>query len=316
MKKIIKHFFLLTGLATGCIYGINKFIDTTSGIKKLLSSNNGHFFEWRFGNIFYTKHGEGSPILLIHDLHPAGSSIEWSKMIKKLSKQHTVYAIDLLGCGRSDKPGLTYTNYMFVQLITDFVKKVIEQKTDVIVTGDSCSFTLMAANMDDKIIDRIFMVSPPSLESLVKNPTKQTDFVKKVLELPIIGTFCYNLQMLEDKITDLFEQKYYRKKAFISANLKDSYYESAHLNHSNGRFLYGSILGNYTNINIIPALKKLENPIYILGSRDTQTSIRIIDSYVKYDENIETAYISNCNKLPQLEEPEKLYEIISMFYDE
>ena len=122
--------------------------------------------------------------------------------------------------------------------------------------------------------------------------------------------------MLEDKITDLFEQKYYRKKAFISSNLKDSYYESAHLNHSNGRFLYGSILGNYTNINIIPALKKLENPIYILGSRDTQTSIRIIDSYVKYDENIETAYISNCNKLPQLEEPEKLYEIISMFYDE
>lgn len=316
MKKNIRHFFLLTGLAVGCIYGINKFIDTTSGIKKLLTGNTGHFFEWRYGNIFYTRHGEGSPLLLIHDLHPASSSMEWSRMIKKLEKDHTVYAIDLLGCGRSDKPNLTYTNYMYVQLITDFVKKVIEQKTDVIATGDSCSFTLMAANMDENIFDKMFFISPSSLESLQSNPNNQNNFIKKILELPVVGTFFYNIQMTEDKITDLFEKDYYRKKAFISAKLKDYYYESAHLKHSNGKFLYGSIIGNYTNINIIPALKKVENPIFLIGSRSTEESIKIIDSYVKYDENIETAYISNCNKLPQLEEPEKLYEIIRMFCEE
>lgn len=316
MKKNIKHFFLLTGLSIGCIYGINKFIDTTSGIKKLLTANTGHFFEWRYGNIFYTKHGEGNPILLIHDLHPASSSIEWNRIIKKLEKTHTVYAIDLLGCGRSDKPNLTYTNYMYVQLITDFVKKVIEKKTDVIATGDSCSFTLMAANMDNNIFDKLFFISPSSLDSLQANPNNKNNFIKKLLELPIIGTFFYNFQMTEDKITDLFEKNYYRKKASISSNIKDSYYESAHLNRSRGKYLFGSIIGNYTNINIIPALKKIENPIYLIGSRDTETSINIIDSYVKYDETIETAYISNCNKLPQLEEPNKLYEIIRMFYEE
>ena len=46
-----------------------------------------------------------------------------------------------------------------------------------------------------------------------------------------------------------------------------------------------------------------------------QTSIRIIDSYLKYDENIETAYLSHCKMLPQLEKPDKLYEIIHMFYE-
>lgn len=315
MKKNIRHFFLLTGLAVGCIYGINKFIDTTSGIKKLLAENTGHFFEWRYGNIFYTKHGSGAPLLLIHELHPASSSIEWSRLIKKLEKNHTVYAIDLLGCGRSDKPNLTYTNYMFVQLITDFIKKIIKQKTDVIATGSSCSFTMMAANMDDEIMDKLFFISPPSLDSLQLNPNNQNNLIKKILEIPILGTFFYNLQMTEDKITDLFEKEYYRRKVFISAKMKDFYYESAHEKHSGGKFLFGSIIGNYTNINIIPALKRIENPIYIIGSRDTEESIRIIDSYVKYDETIETAYISNCNKLPHLEEPEKLYEIIHMFYD-
>lgn len=314
-RKNIRHFFLLTGLAAGCIYGINKIIETSSMIKNLLSEHTGHFFEWKYGNIFYTKSGEGSPILLIHDLYPASSSIEWNYMIKKLEKNHTVYAIDLLGCGRSDKPNFTYTNYMYVQLITDFIKKIIEQKTDVIATGNSCSFTLMTANMEEGILNKLFFISPPSLESLQLNPNKQNNFIKKILELPIIGTFFYNLRMTEKKITDLFEKEYYKRKNDIPVKLKNYYYESAHANHSAGRFLLGSILGNYTNINIIPALKKIENEIYLIGSRDINQSIAIIDSYLNYDENIETAYLSNCNKLPQLEEPEKLYQILRMFYE-
>lgn len=314
-KRNIRHFFLLTGLAAACIHGINKFIEITSQIKNLQAENTGYFFEWRYGNIFYTKHGEGSPILLIHDLFPASSSIEWSNIISNLKKDHTVYAIDLLGCGRSEKPNITYTNYMYVQLITDFVKKIIGQTADLVATGDSCSFCLMAANMEKGIFNKLFFISPSSLESLQLNPNKQNNFIKKILELPIIGPFFYNIQMRENKISDLFEKEYYKKKSFISGKLKDYYYESAHTEHSNGRFLYGSILSYYTNINIVPALKKIDNPIFLIGSREDEKSIQTIDSYVKYDENIETAYLSNCKKLPQLEEPEKVCQILRMFYE-
>ena len=315
MKKNLKQFCLLTGLASGAIYGINKLIDTTSGIHKLLNETTGYFFELRYGNIFYTKHGAGSPLLLIHDLYPASSSYEWNRMIKKLEKEHTVYTIDLLGCGRSDKPNLTYTNYMYVQLVTDFVKKVIKEKTDVIATGESVSFTLMAANMDETIFNRLFFISPPSLESIQKNPNNRTIFVKKLLEFPIIGTFFYNLKMTQEHINYLFEEKYFYKSSRASAKLKDVYYEAAHTKYSGGRFLFGSIFSNYTNINIIPALKKVENPIYLIGSRNSDESVRILDSYAKFDENIETAVLSNCKKLPQLEEPEKLYKALQMFYD-
>ncbi len=312
MKKNIKHLFLLTGLATGCIYGINKFIDSTSEIKNLLHTNSGHYFEWRYGSIFYTKHGKGSPILLIHDLHPASSSFEWIKLIQKLEKTHTVYAIDLLGCGHSDKPNLTYTNYMYVQLITDFAKKIIGERTNIIATGDSCSFALMAANMEHTVFGKLFFISPPSLDSLQKNPSKKNNFLKNILETPVVGTFFYNILMMESNIDHLFEEEYYQKKELISVKMKDTYYESAHTKHSGGRYLLGSILGNYTNINIIPALKRIENPIFLIGNRETDESFQILDSYIKYDERIETAYISNCKKLPQLEAPDKLYKILCM----
>ena len=204
---------------------------------------------------------------------------------------------------------------MYVQLITDFVKKIIEEKTDVFATGDSGSFTLMAANMDDSIFHRIFLVSPPSLESLQGITNKGDNFLKNIIDLPIIGTFYYNTKMREQRITELFERDYFKRKNLISDETKNAYHESAHLDRSKGKYLYGSIIGNYTKINIIPALKKIENPIYLIGNRDKESSVQVLDSYLKYDENIETAYISNCGKLPQLEDPKKFMEIIRMFYE-
>ena len=89
----------------------------------MLHISNDNYFEWRFGNIYYTKKGTGSPILLIHDTLPGASGYEWSKIEDELAIDHTVYTVDLLGCGRSDKSSITYTNFVYVQMISDFIKK-------------------------------------------------------------------------------------------------------------------------------------------------------------------------------------------------
>lgn len=88
----------------------------------------GKYYHWKYGNIYYTKSGKGKPVLLIHDLDPTASSYEWKAVTKKLAENHTVYAIDLLGCGRSEKPNMTYTNYLYVQLMNEFISNVINEK--------------------------------------------------------------------------------------------------------------------------------------------------------------------------------------------
>ena len=70
MKKNIKHFFLLTALAAGTIHFVNRFINMTADIKNILKAENGNFYDWKNGQIYYTKRGSGSPLLLIHDLNP------------------------------------------------------------------------------------------------------------------------------------------------------------------------------------------------------------------------------------------------------
>ncbi len=53
-------------------------------------------------SLHYTQHGRGAPIILIHGF--AGSTYTWRALIPLLAPTHTVYAVDLLGFGLSDKP--------------------------------------------------------------------------------------------------------------------------------------------------------------------------------------------------------------------
>lgn len=315
MKKQIRNFLLLTTMTTITIHGINKTINVSSVMKNLLKTDKGRFFTWRYGDIFYTKQGKGSPVLLVHDLNPTSSSYEWEKCIKRLSKNHTVYALDLLGCGRSDKPNMTYSNYLFVQLITDFIKNVIGEKTDVVVTGESSSFTLMACNMNPEEFNKIIVINPSNLMELCATPNKEKNALKFLIDMPIIGTLIYNIVFNNKNISKLFEDKYYYKGHMVSTKVLDTYYESAHLQNGKGKYLLSSIKANYTNINIVHALKKINNSIYLIGSREQNGITEVMNSYVAYNPSIEASYVDNSKYLPQLEVPEKLMDVLSLYLE-
>jgi pimeloyl-ACP methyl ester carboxylesterase len=52
--------------------------------------------------IHYLQQGSGKPLILVHGF--AGSTYTWRKLMPLLADRYTVYALDLLGFGLSDKP--------------------------------------------------------------------------------------------------------------------------------------------------------------------------------------------------------------------
>ncbi len=315
MKKNTRRFLLLTTAAVGSIYAFNRFIAETSASKKLLTDGNGSYYNWKFGKVFYTKKGNGTPLLLIHDTDVSSSSFEWYKLIKKLEKNHTVYTIDLIGCGRSDKPALTYTNYLYVQLIVSFVHDVIGTSTDVIASQYSSTFTLMANQLDTELFDHIILINPPSIKNVQGTITTANKIMKDIMELPLIGTFVYNLTHKRSDIDTAFRQRYYKKPQLILGKLEDIYYEAAHSNNGNGRYLYASQISNYMNVHMDHVIRKLEKPVHMVASQDLKSNISTMDSYRHLNSSIEIHYLSGCKLLPQLEIPEKLLSAVNAILD-
>ena len=54
----------------------------------------------------YFTGGEGEPLILLHGLGHAASA--WNGVLPALARHFRVFAIDLLGCGHSDKPRIDY----------------------------------------------------------------------------------------------------------------------------------------------------------------------------------------------------------------
>lgn len=307
MNKKIKKLITFTALAGGAMYAYNRWIDCTITARHLTAKSQDTYYEWRNGRIFYKKHGSGTPLLLVHDLNPMASSYEWSNLVGKLSKTHTVYTIDLLGCGKSDKPRCSYVNYLYVELLNDFIEHVIQEKTDLLVTGASFSFAVMAARMNESLIGKITAINPTDITCNVQSPTTSSECLKHLFELPIIGTFLYNVRMNAKTIRRCFAENYYYDATKISYTLPDFYYEAAHLQGSNGRYLYASILGKYTNINIIHALKVMKHPIHLILS---DTAVDTAEEYLNYHENLTVDYIEQAGDLPQLEKPEAVLHLL------
>ncbi|KAL2538911.1 alpha/beta-hydrolase superfamily protein [Forsythia ovata] len=74
------------------------------------------------------------PLLLIHGF---GASIaHWRRNIPILAQSYTVYAIDLLGFGASDKPaGFAYSMEVWAELILDFLDEIVRRPA--VLVGNS-----------------------------------------------------------------------------------------------------------------------------------------------------------------------------------
>lgn len=313
MKKNQKILLTLTGLVIGTIHIINRFECKACLSKNVLFRENDKYYQWRFGNIHYRVQGSGSPVLLIHDLTPGSSSYEYSEIADQLSLQHTVYMIDLLGYGLSDKPNMTYTTYLYIQLITDFIKHVIGKKTNIVASGHSATTAIMAVHNDSEHFNKLVLISPEDLYDGNQIPSRQNQLLKLLIDLPVIGTFVYNLHTNLTSFDTLFRYEYFYQPSEKMENILDAYVESAHYENCNGKYAYSSYLAKYTNMNVIHALKEIDNSILLISGKEYYATDMNEGNYIYFNRSIETERIEGAKLLPQLEKPEKTAASINSF---
>ena len=100
----------------------------------------GEYWLWRDQKIYFVKASENPqnaalrpPLLLVHGF--GASTDHWRKNIAELSQQFEVYAIDLLGFGRSQKPAWQYSGDLWRDQLHDFITTKIQRPT--VIAGNS-----------------------------------------------------------------------------------------------------------------------------------------------------------------------------------
>lgn len=313
-KNKLLTLLILSAGAVSATAALNKFIKMTATSKNLLAEPQSLCFKWRLGNIHYTKTGSGKPLLLIHDLNANSSAYEWNQIVSRLQDSYTVYSIDLLGCGRSEKINMTYTNYLYVQLITDFIKSEIGHRVYTIATGESASIPIMACASNPELFDQMMFINPLSLLDFSQLPGKAAKMYKFIVDSPVLGTLLYHIASSKQTIIEEFMTKAFYNPYSVKSNYIDSYYESAHLGKS-PKSVYASVKCNYTKCNITNALKKIDHSMYLVGGAGIENIAERLDEYKTYNPAIETVLIPQTKELPQLEAPSVLCDWINTYFN-
>ena len=301
MTKKTGTIIALTGMAALTMHVINRVEFSLSTVNNALSSPNNKYYEWRFGKIRYTQKGNGSPLLLIHDLTKGSSSYEYSKIIDELSEKHEVFAIDLLGYGLSDKPNITYTSYLYVQSVIDFIKNVIGKKTSIVASGDSVSIAVMTAHNDGEIIDKILLINPQNLNQLSRIPSKRTKLLKLLIDTPVLGTFVYNMLTNKESFRKSFADRFFYNPGMITEGILDAYRESSHQPDCTAKYIFASYMGRYMNTNILHALKQIDHSIYIVYGTEKKDNQTTVEAYLSHNPSIEAFPVSYTKQFPHLE---------------
>jgi pimeloyl-ACP methyl ester carboxylesterase len=149
---------------------------------------------WRGWQIRYTyirasqNHQKATPLILLHGF---GASIgHWRHNLEALSEHHTVYALDMLGFGGSEKAPTNYSIELWVEQVYEFWQAFIRQPVVLVGNSNGSLVSLAAAAAHPDMVKGIVMMSlpdpsleqeaiPPILRPLVKT-------IKNIVASPLV----------------------------------------------------------------------------------------------------------------------------------
>lgn len=179
------------------------------------------FWEWNRFQIRYQQAGDHGPaVVLVHGF--GASSDHWRNNILTLAQSCRVYALDLLGFGKSAKPKpgspLDYTFETWGSLLNDFCQEVIQEPVFLVGNSIGCIVALQKA-VEERVLGVILLncslrlLHTRKLASLPWYRRWSTPVIQRILGYPPIGRYFFSQLARPQTIRNLLKEAYKKTEA-------------------------------------------------------------------------------------------------------
>jgi pimeloyl-ACP methyl ester carboxylesterase len=258
-------------------------------------------------NTRYWQAGDSGNTVIL--LHGGGGYIElWKHNIFELAKHHRVYAFDMVGAGRSDKPDANYTFDFMAQFTRDFMKALDISKASLIGTSAGGGVALTVALNFPELVDRLVLVGSAGLG-------KEINFLLRITTLPGLGRLFSSPS--KSGVAMLCKQAVYDPN-LITDEIVDEFYQMARLPGSSeatlnvGRSNF-NIWGQFHQ-SITERLGTIAAPTLIVwGRQDPMVPVTQAQSAAKIIPNARLEIIEECGHWSSIEHPQKFNQLVLEF---
>jgi pimeloyl-ACP methyl ester carboxylesterase len=267
-------------------------------------------FEWRGHRVAYTKLGAGSPVILVHGIHAAGWSYEWRRVADGLARNHTVYAIDLLGFGRSARPNLRYTAALYLSLVDDFARRVVRRPAALVATSLAAAYAIALGARDPERFPALVLVGPTGLTRL-NTPLKGTSVARGIVQTPLVGTALWNALVSRPSMRRFLRMSY-ADKTRVDAELLEAYWQAAH--QRGAKHAPASFVGHLLDLDVREPFHRLTQPTFVLwGEQAAAAPVEEIRPFMSSRPDVEYVILDPAGDLVHDERPNDFVRLVSEF---
>jgi pimeloyl-ACP methyl ester carboxylesterase len=299
------------GAAIGLAATFNALVGkSVDPLENLIGGDEG-WFQWRGHRVAWTKRGGGPPLLLVHGIHAAASSFEWRFNVDELARHHTVFTIDLLGFGRSDRPPIRYSARLYLALLTDFAAQVIAQPAAIVASSLSAAYAIVLGARDPGRFPALVLVAPTGLVRLHKSPSAAGDVARYAVDSPVLGTAVFNAMVSRRSIRDYLE-RHYVDGEIVTDELVEALYSTTH--QPGAKYAPSAFLSGHLNLDVRRALRRLLQPaLLVWGEQAIETPVEDVRGFRALRPEMDVAILDPSGSLPHDERPDEFNEIVSTF---
>ncbi|MDP3970987.1 MAG: alpha/beta hydrolase [bacterium] len=260
-------------------------------------------------DIYYTVKGNGPPVLLIHS--GSWSGVEYDGIIEQLKSNYTVYAVDMPGFGRSDKPQTSYTVSYLTEQMSGFIDKFPEKEFHLVGASVGGSIALQLAANHPKQIKTLTLIDPFGFGDDINQTAvlAQLPILSELVLFPNRFTFNYILNhgLLSNKALD----DDYRDKLFTTTKVPKAQRAKLSLLRSTitGRGVHKDV-----RTAVDEAAKKVKQPVLLIwGEHDTYAPFEQSEAALKIISKSQLKSLPKAGHFAHMEAPQQVAKYINSF---
>ena len=271
-------------------------------------------WSWHGSEIFATEAGSGPPVLLVHGIYAGASSYEFRKLFALLAQRHRVVAFDLIGCGLSDKPKLSYNAEIFVEQIVDALDALADEPVAVVGSSLGAALAIRAATRVHDRIARLAVICPTGLSgTLDKGPKGPGPAITALFRTPVLGEAAFNALASKASIRSFLRKHVYADPSRATPEVVDHYYAVAH--QPGARYVPAAFAGGALDCDVARDLPFLAVPLHVLwGERAGAMNPRSnADEFLRLTREASLVTFAHSGLLPHEEEPDAVADALESF---
>jgi len=270
------------------------------------------YYRWRGGDLAYSVAGEGKPLLLVHGVYAGASSLEFRKNFEELSKSFRVYALDLLGCGMSERPSRRYGTEDVTSQVEDFVRDEIGGSARLVASSLSAALVVPAAVRSPRLFRKLVLICPTGYGTLDRPSGRLGDVIYGLFLAPVLGDTLYHAIVSRWGIRYYLRGMAYHDADLVTEELIEDYYRMSH--QPGARYFPAAFVSGKLNLGVADLWPRVPQRTLICWGLEARTApVREAQRFVQHNPRSEPRIFKDTGLLPHDERAETFNEEIRMF---